>query len=63
MQINFDTTKLKAQIEENPLIAAGVGAALLSGGAKFLNAITASKNSKTHRREIKRREKKDAQRR
>lgn len=54
---NFDTTKLKTQLEENPLIGLGLGAALLSGAAKLLNANTARKNSKTWRREVVRREK------
>lgn len=55
MKFEFDTTSLKKQIEEQPLIAAGIGAALLSGGAKLLNAVTASKNSKTYRKEVDRR--------
>lgn len=54
---SFDTTRLKAQVEENPLVAAGIGAALLSGAAKLLNANTGRKNAKTWRREVKRREK------
>lgn len=54
---SFDTTRLKAQVEENPLVAAGIGAALLSGAAKLLNANSARKNSTTWRREVKRREK------
>lgn len=58
MKINFDTTKLKEQVEDNPLIAAGIGVALLNGAAKLLNANTNRKNSKTWSREVKRREKK-----
>lgn len=54
---SFDTTKLKSQIEENPLVAAGIGAALLSGAAKLMNANSNRKNSVTWRREVKRREK------
>jgi len=57
MNINFDTTNLKRQIQEQPLVAAGIGAALLSGAAKLLNANTGRKNAKTWRREVKRREK------
>jgi len=60
MQFNFDTTKLKAQIQEQPLVAAGIGAALLSGAAKLMNANTGRKNSKTWRQEVTRRKKKDA---
>lgn len=57
MKISFDTTKLKHQVEENPLLAAGIGAAVLTGAAKLMNANTARKNSKTWQREVKRREK------
>jgi hypothetical protein len=55
MQINFDTTKLKRQIEENPLVAAGVFAAVLQGGAKLMQANTQRKNSKTWKKEVNRR--------
>lgn len=54
---SFDTTRLKAQVEENPLVAAGIGAALLSGAAKLMNANNGRRNSKTWSREVKRREK------
>ena len=57
MKISFDTTKLKQQVEENPLLAAGIGAAVLTGAAKLKNPNTARKNSKTWQREVKRREK------
>lgn len=57
MKIEFDTTNLKRQIEENPLMAAGVGAALLTGASKLMNANTARKNSKSWKREVARREK------
>lgn len=53
----FDTTRLKAQVEENPLVAAGILAALLSGASKLMNANSTRKNSTTWRREVKRREK------
>ena len=56
MQINFDTTKLKQQVEENPLLAMGVVAALLTGASKLMNANTARANSKTWKREVRRRE-------
>ncbi len=52
----FDTAKLKEQIEDQPLIALGIGAALLSGVAKLVNANTGRRNSKTWSREVKRRE-------
>lgn len=57
MKFEFDTTNLKKQVEEQPLIAAGVAAGLFSGTAKLVNAVVASRNSKTWRREVKRREK------
>lgn len=57
MKFEFDTTNLKKQIEEQPLIAAGIGAGLLSGAAKLINAGVGARNSKTWRREVKRREK------
>jgi len=56
MKINFDTTKLKEQAEDNPLIAAGIGIALLNGVAKLMQANTQRKNSKTWNREVRRRE-------
>jgi hypothetical protein len=54
---NFDATNLKRQVEDQPLIAAGIAAALLSGAAKLINANSTRKNSNTWRREVKRREK------
>jgi hypothetical protein len=56
--MEFNTNHLKRQIEEQPLIAAGVGAALLSGAARLLNAVTANKNSRTWAKEVARRTKK-----
>lgn len=55
---NFDATNLKHQIEEQPLIAAGVGIALLNGVAKLISVNNDRKNSKTWRREVVRRERK-----
>lgn len=57
MQINFDTTNLKKQIEENPLFAAGIGAALLTGASKLMNANTKRVYSKTWKKEVDRRTK------
>lgn len=57
MQITFDTTKLKAQLEENPLVAAGIFAAVLNGAAKLMQANTQRKNSKTWAKEVNRRTK------
>lgn len=59
MKIEFnapDLTKFKQQIADNPLVAAGVGAALLSGAAKLMNANTSRKNAKTWKTEVKRRD-------
>ncbi len=57
MKINFDTARLKEQVEDQPLIAAGIVVAALSGVTKLMNANTARRNSKTWNREVKRREK------
>lgn len=56
MKINFDTTKLKEQVEDNPLVAAGIGIALLNGVAKLMKVNTERKSQKTWDREVKRRE-------
>lgn len=55
-KFEFDTTRLKAQVEEQPLLAAGILVGLLTGASKLLNANTARANAKTWRREVKRRE-------
>lgn len=55
MKIEFDTTRLKKQVEENPLLAAGVLAGVLTGASKLMNANTARKNSKTWKKEVNRR--------
>lgn len=57
MKFNFDTTNLKNQIQDQPLVAAGLGAALLSGGAKLLNAVANNRNSKAWKKEVNRRTK------
>lgn len=57
-KISFDTTRLKAQVEEQPLIAATILVGLLTGVSKVLNANTARQNAKTWKREVKRRESK-----
>lgn len=57
MKFEFDTTHLRKQIEEQPLIAAGVGAAILQGGAKLLNAVANNRNSKAWKKEVNRRTK------
>lgn len=57
MKFQFDTTNLKKQVQEQPLVAAGIGAALLQGGAKALNAIANNRNSKAWKKEVNRRTK------
>lgn len=52
----FDPTTLVHQVQEQPLIAAGVGIALLNGVAKLMQANTDRKRSKTWKREVVRRE-------
>lgn len=54
---SFDTTVLKQQVQDQPLLAAGIAVMALSGLTKLLNANTARRNSATWRREVKRREK------
>ena len=56
MKFTFDTTRLQEQLEDQPLVAAGICVALLSGCAKLMNANTARRNSKTWSREVERRE-------
>lgn len=58
MKFTFDTTKLKQQVEDNPLFAAGVAAGLLTGVSKLLDANTKRQNAKTWRKEVNRRTKK-----
>jgi len=52
----FNAEPLVRQIEEQPLIAAGIGIALLNGVAKLMQANTDRKRSKTWKREVIRRE-------
>jgi hypothetical protein len=53
---SFDTTNLRKQVEDQPLIAAGIGIAALNGFAKLIQANNDRKNSKTWKREVVRRE-------
>lgn len=57
MKLNFDTTNLKRQVEDQPLLAGGLVVAALATVSKVMNANTARRNSKTWSREVKRREK------
>lgn len=56
MKIEIDTTKLKQQIADNPLVAAGVGAALLNGAAKLMDSNTKRKNANSWKKEVARRD-------
>lgn len=56
MKIEIDTTKFKQQIADNPLVAAGVGAALLNGAAKLMNANTKRQSAKVWKKEVARRD-------
>lgn len=51
---------LKSQAEENPVLAMGVAAGLLTAVSKLMEAHTNMKNSKSWDRETKRRTMKDA---
>lgn len=57
MKFEFNTANLKHQVEENPLAAAGIAAALLAGASKLLNASTSRRNSKAWTKEVNRRTK------
>lgn len=47
---------LKLQAEENPALALGIGAGLLTAASKFLDVAVKAKNSRNWDREITRRE-------
>jgi hypothetical protein len=55
MKFQFDTTKLKEQVEDNPLVAAGIAVMALTGVTKLMNANTARKNAHTYAKEVNRR--------
>lgn len=48
---------LKTQAEANPIVALGVGAAVVQAATKLLNANTSRSNAKTWKREVNRRTK------
>lgn len=50
-------TNLQRQAEENPVVALGVAAGLIGAISKLLNASADTRNSKSWKREVKRREK------
>lgn len=57
-KITFDTTRLKEQVEDNPLLAAAIGAGLLTAVSKLMDSNTKRKNASSWNREVKRRERK-----
>lgn len=52
---------LKRQAEQNPILAIGVGAALITAVSKFIDANSKVKNAKSWERETARRAMKDFQ--
>ena len=61
--MNEFLTNLKRQAEENPMIALAAGAAVITAIAKFLGASSEARNSRSWRKEVKRRTMKDQYRR
>lgn len=51
---------LKRQAAENPIVALGVGAGLITAISKLIDSNTESKNAKAWQREVNRRAAKDA---
>lgn len=60
--MKFDTTRLKRQVEEQPLLAAGIAAALLKGASEVIKVGVLAQNSRTNRKEVNRRIRKDRRR-
>jgi hypothetical protein len=59
--VNEFINNLKHQAEENPIIALGVGAALITAISKLIESSGNARNSKAWDREVARRIVKDAQ--
>ena len=55
MQINIDLDKIKTKIEENPVLAIGAAAALLTATSKLIDSGTQRKYAKIHSLEVNRR--------
>jgi len=58
--VNEFFENLKRQAAENPIVALGVAAGLVTAVAKFMEANTESRNAKVWAREVNRRAAKDA---
>ena len=54
--------KLKLQAEENPLLALGIGAALLTAAGKFIDASAHATGSRAYARDAARRDRNDRRR-
>lgn len=50
--MKFDTTKLKQQVEENPMLALAVGAAVITAAAKFLDAASAAQGRRAYAKQV-----------
>ena len=50
--MNEFLAKLKEQAAENPIIAIGAGAALLSAGAKLIDSVSAAKGRKAYAKQV-----------
>jgi hypothetical protein len=47
--------KIRQAWEENPVVVAGVGAAVVTAAAKLLDSVTAARNSRSWKKEVDRR--------
>lgn len=55
MRVLFDTSKLRKQIEDNPLAAMAVGSTMLLAVSRLLRESTARKRAKIWEKEVDRR--------
>lgn len=56
LENNRFVNRLKAQVEENPIVALGVGAACATALSKLLDASTSRANAKAWAKEVDRRD-------
>lgn len=50
--MTFNTTKLKQQVEENPMLALAVGAAAITAIAKFVDAASAAQGRRAYAKQV-----------
>lgn len=50
MEINL--TKLKQQVEDNPLVALGIGAAAVTAVAKLVDAVSAAQGRRAYAKQV-----------